>query len=82
LKNETLLPNHDPWYMLSKLIDEFNKNRGKMAAASVIKLLVESMSAWRPRKNKTGGLSSISFILRKPGAFGYRIQEYGMLRDW
>jgi hypothetical protein len=56
--------------MLSKLIDEFNKNRGKMIAASVIKLLDESMSAWRPRKSKTGGLPNISFILRKPEPLG------------
>jgi hypothetical protein len=28
------------------------------------------MSAWRPRKNKTGGLPNISFILRKPEPLG------------
>jgi hypothetical protein len=56
--------------MLSKLIDEFNKNRGKMVAASVIKLLDESMSSWRPRKIKTGGLPNTSFILRKPEPLG------------
>jgi hypothetical protein len=69
-KRNPALPNHDPWYMLSKLIDEFNKNRGKMIAASVIKLLDELMSAWCPRKSKTGGLPNISFILRKPEPLG------------
>jgi hypothetical protein len=60
------LPNHDPWYMVSKLIAEFNGNRKIIVAASVFKLLYESMSAWHPRKTKTGGLPNISFILRKP----------------
>jgi len=58
--------NHDPWYMLSNLIDEFNKNQSTVIAASVIKVLDESMSAWRPKKNKTGGLPNISLILQKP----------------
>jgi hypothetical protein len=69
-KRDPALPNHDPWYMLSKLIDEFNKNRGRKVAASVIKLLDESMTAWVPRKNKTGGLPNISFILRTPEPLG------------
>jgi hypothetical protein len=49
--------------MLSKLVDKFNKNRGRKVAASVIKLLDESMSAWRPRKNKTGGCSETGIML-------------------
>jgi len=60
----------DPWYMVSKWIAEFNNNRAKTVAASVIKLLDETMSAWRPRKDKTGGLPNISFILRKPEPLG------------
>ncbi len=35
-----------------------------------MKLLDESLSAWRPRKDKTGGLPNISFILRKPEPLG------------
>jgi hypothetical protein len=69
-KSDPKQPNHDPWYMLSAFIDAFNNNRAKTVAASVIKLLDESMSAWRPRKDKTGGLPNISFILRKPEPLG------------
>ncbi len=76
-KRSPALPNHDPWYMLSKLIDEFNKNRTKTVAASVIKLLEESMSAWHPRKSKTGGLPNISFILRKPEPLGTEFKSMG-----
>ncbi len=36
----------------------------------MIKLLDESMSAWHPRKDKTGGLPNISFILQKPEPLG------------
>ncbi len=54
--------------MLSKLIADFNNNRAKMAAASVIKVLDESMSS--SRKNKTGSLPNISFILQKPEPLG------------
>ncbi len=69
-KKSVALNNHDPWYMISMLIEDFNNNRGKMVAASVVKLLDESMSAWRPRKSKTGGLPNISFILQKPEPLG------------
>jgi hypothetical protein len=68
--SDTENSSHDPWYMLSKWIKDFNNNRTKTVAASVIKLLDEAMSAWRPRKNKTGGLPNISFILRKPKPLG------------
>jgi hypothetical protein len=56
LKNNPVLPNDDPWYMLPKLIDDkFNKNREKLVAAFFIKLLDESVLAWHPRKSTTGG---------------------------
>jgi hypothetical protein len=56
--------------MVSKWIAECNNNRAYTVAASVIKLLDETMSAWQPRKDKTGGLPNISFILRKPEPLG------------
>ncbi len=64
--------------MFSKFIAMFNDNRANLIAASVIKLLDESMSAWRPRKDKTGGLPNISFILQKPEP-GDGVYEHGML---
>ena len=33
---------------------------------SYVKVLDESMSAWRPRTSKNGRLSNISYIIRKP----------------
>jgi len=61
-KKKTALPNHDPWYMVSKLIAKFNGNRKRIVAASVFKLLDGTMTAWHPRKTKTGSLPNISFI--------------------
>jgi hypothetical protein len=61
---------YDPWYMLSKWISEFNSNRVEMVCASYIKVHDETMCAWKPRKNKTGGLPNISFIFRKPEPLG------------
>ncbi len=72
INSDPKLPNHDPWYMLSGFIDAFNKNRAKTVAASVIKLLDESMC---PCKDKAGGLPNISFILRKPQPLGTEIKS-------
>jgi hypothetical protein len=66
--------NGDPWHPVGLLVDGYNKNRFKKIAASVLKVLDESMSAFRPRTTKKGsylgGLPHISFILRKPEPLG------------
>jgi hypothetical protein len=74
-RSDAKQPNYDPWYMISGLIDAFNKNRSKTVAASDTKLLDESMSAWRPRKDKTVGLPNISFILRIPEPLGTKFKS-------
>ena len=68
--NNSSLTNYDPWFTVSKLISDFNKNRFIRVAASTVKLLDESMSAYKPRKDKTGGLPNISYIQRKPEPLG------------
>jgi hypothetical protein len=60
----------DPWHMCMLMVDGFNKNRHDWVAASVRKILDESMSAYRPRTSKTGGYPHLSFILRKPEPLG------------
>ena len=64
----------DPWHPVGLIIDGFNENRVKKVAGSVLKVLDESMSAFRPRTTKLGsylgGLPHISFILRKPEPLG------------
>jgi hypothetical protein len=60
----------DPWNMVLLFVDGYNKNRHDWVAASVRKVLDETMSAYRPRTSKTGGWPNISFILRKPEPLG------------
>jgi hypothetical protein len=55
---------------IKSLIDGLNNNRARSLAASFCKVYDESMSAWRPRKTKTGGLPFLSYILRKPKPIG------------
>lgn len=63
-------PNYDPYHPVIQLIKDFNANRKKEIAASSIKVLDESMSAFKPRTTPTGGLPNISFIQRKPEPLG------------
>lgn len=55
----------DPWWAFSSAIKDFNDIRKDNVASSWIKALDESMSAWRPRATKNGGLLDISCIIRK-----------------
>lgn len=63
-------PNHDPWWPVRGLFDGFNTNWQRTVAASRIKTFDESMSGWKPRTTKFGGLPHISWILRKPVPLG------------
>ena len=60
----------DPWFMIRGLVNAYNYVRSLWVAASIVKILDESMSAWRPRTTKTGGLPHISWIQRKPEPLG------------
>jgi hypothetical protein len=60
----------DPWWEIRSLVDAFNENRKAKVAASVYKVMDESMSSFRPQTSKTGNLPHLSFILRKPKPLG------------
>lgn len=60
----------DDWNPIKTLIDGFNNNRAQNIAASYCKVFDESMSSWRARTTKLGGLPFLSFILRKPKPLG------------
>ena len=61
---------YDPYFPIISLLNAFNENRKRTVAASATKVLDESMSAFRPRTDKTGDLPNISFIARKPEPLG------------
>ncbi len=60
----------DPWYCFSSAVNEFNELRSKRVNGHAWKTADESMSAYRPRTTKLGGLPNISFVLRKPEPLG------------
>jgi hypothetical protein len=60
----------DPWYKFRAAVDNFNSIRKHDIVSSERRVLDESMSAYRPRTTKLGGLPNISYILRKPEPLG------------
>ena len=52
------------WWKMSRLEEGFNENRQRTCASSFVKTMDESMSSYRPQKNKTGNLPNISYIQR------------------
>ena len=58
------------WWKFAEAINSFNENRSENIMTSSDRILDESMSAFRPRTSKTGGLPNISYILRKPEPLG------------
>jgi hypothetical protein len=82
--SEVVEEGKDSWHIIMGMVDGYNKNRHDWVAASIGKVLDESMSAYRPRTSKTGGLPHLSFILRKPEPLGTELKtiacaETGML---
>ena len=61
---------NDPWWQFSKAVDKFNENRKNNVLASFIKVMDESMSAYRPQTTKNGNLPHITFLKRKPENLG------------
>jgi hypothetical protein len=60
----------DPWWQLSLMQEEFNKNRRRTVMSSYEKVFDELMSAFRPQTRKNGDLPNLSFIPRKPEPLG------------
>jgi len=65
----------DPWHMVLLAVDGYNENRKRTVAASVTKVMDESMSAFKPQSTKTGGLPNISFVQRKPRPLGTEFKD-------
>ena len=66
----------EAWSEIRSAIDGFNAKRKAYVSASTLKVLDEIMCAWRPRKDKFGGLPHISFVARKPKPFGKHGHNY------
>jgi Transposase IS4 len=71
------IPVYDKWHPVRGLINAFNANRSETIAASVHKVMDESMSAFKPRTTKMGNLPHLSFIQRKPEPLGSEFKVTG-----
>ena len=60
----------DPCWQLRGGVERFNKKRSALLQTVPVGVLDESMSAWRPRTSKCGGLPHISYVIRKPEPLG------------
>ena len=69
-KADLSLAPSDPWAWFRPAVDDFNSSRKAVLQHGLVVTLDESMSAWKPRADKFGGLPNISFIMRKPKPLG------------
>ena len=74
----------DDWWQVLGGIDGLNENRKAVIQAGNIKVLDETMSAYRPRTTKTGTLPYLSFIMRKPEPLGteFKTLAAGTIGTW
>jgi hypothetical protein len=60
----------DQWSWFRQAVTDFNANRKAVLQPGLVAVMDESMSSWKPRADKLGGLPNISFIMRKPKPLG------------
>jgi hypothetical protein len=69
-EDQSLKDSGDPWWKFAGAVTEFNLHHLKSINGSKVKVVDESMCAYRPRTTATGGLPNISFVKRKPEPLG------------
>lgn len=63
-----------PWDVFLPCLSSFNERRKKLLK-TVLLLLDESMSGWRPKTTRTGGLPNVTFEPRKPVPLGTMLKN-------
>ena len=66
--------NMDPWSWFRPAVEDFNAKRKEVIDTGMVLVPDESMFAYRPRKDKLGGLPNISFIQLKPKPLGKELK--------
>ena len=64
----------DPWWQIKGLFEAWNRNRSRTVQSSNVKIMDESMSAFRPQTTPTGNLPHLSFIQHKPEPIGTELK--------
>ncbi len=59
-----------PWSIFLPCLQGYNAQRRKLLKSVMLLMLDESMSGWRPKTSRLGGLPNISFEPRKPIPLG------------
>jgi hypothetical protein len=63
-----------PWELITPALNSFNQKRRELFSIKLL-MLDESMSGWRPKTSKLGGLPNISFEPRKPVPLGTMLRN-------
>jgi hypothetical protein len=69
-KNWYLANNEKTWDIFHPILDSYNGKRKHLLETVLILMLDESMSGWRPKTSKLGGLPNITWEPRKPISLG------------
>jgi hypothetical protein len=64
----------DPWWQFGSAVENFNQIQKNNVLSSEKRVLDETMSAFRPRTTRLGGLPNISYILWKPEPLGTKFK--------
>lgn len=70
----------DDWYRVRKLVEGFNSNRAQTIAASIVKVLDESMISIVPRMTPCSTLPCLSYVQRKPKPLGVEVKNVACTR--
>jgi hypothetical protein len=62
------------WDVFLPVLEEYNNKRRRLIKTSLL-MLDESMSGWRPKTSKLGGLPNITFEPRKPVPLGTQLRN-------
>src|SRR5210317_2001414 len=76
-------PEEDAYCMVHLLFDGLKENRKRNINSFVENVFDESMSPFKPRTTKVGGLPNISFIQRKPEPIGveYKVSGSSLIKS-
>jgi hypothetical protein len=64
----------DPWAWFRNGVDDFNTNHSDVLHQGVYQTMDESMSAYKPRKDKLGGLPKVTYIHHEPKPLGTELK--------
>ena len=70
-----MVKKEDPWWHIIGGINQFNEIRKCTFTHVPVIVLDKSMSTWRPRTTKTGGLPHLTYQQRKPELLGTELKS-------